>query len=247
MFQALLGVVTGFLVGSMGIGAGALATPLLILVGVSPIIAVGTDLVFALSLKVFASALYGNEGEVDLTIVKRLLMGCLPAIMLSYFILIEFSTAAGVGLVNLMVKYVLGGALILTSLLHLFKLASGGELKFTGTPPLSLELLGFTSGALLFFTSVGSGILVLAFLLGICPTPRRAVGTSLVFSLAATSMAGLLHSSLGHVDLKLAFMLLVAGLPGVMLGHRLSRRAPKRQLTAAAATTIMALGVLMLA
>jgi hypothetical protein len=44
----LSGLVVGFIVGLTGVGAGALMTPLLVLVfGVSPAVAVGTDLLYA--------------------------------------------------------------------------------------------------------------------------------------------------------------------------------------------------------
>ena len=56
------GALTGFLVGLTGVGGGALMTPLLLLLfGMAPLAAVGTDLWFAAITKLFASRVHAGE------------------------------------------------------------------------------------------------------------------------------------------------------------------------------------------
>lgn len=55
-------------------------TPLLVLVfGVAPQTAVGTDLLFAALTKIFGTAVHHRQGTVDWPVVRRLALGSLPA------------------------------------------------------------------------------------------------------------------------------------------------------------------------
>ena len=76
----LAGAITGFLIGLTGVGGGALMTPLLLLVfGVAPLSAVGTDLWFAAITKLFATRVHQGDGSIDWPVVKRLWLGSLSA------------------------------------------------------------------------------------------------------------------------------------------------------------------------
>src|SRR5689334_24351666 len=77
---SLAGLVVGLAVGATGVGGGSLMTPILILFyGISPAIAVGTDLLYASISKAFAVVLHGKNGSVDWQIVGRLSLGSVPA------------------------------------------------------------------------------------------------------------------------------------------------------------------------
>lgn len=74
------GAATGLLVGLTGVGGGALMTPLLLLVfGVAPLTAVGTDSWFAAITKLFATRVHHSHGLIDWQVVKRLWLGSLTA------------------------------------------------------------------------------------------------------------------------------------------------------------------------
>ena len=74
------GAGTGLLVGLTGVGGGALMTPLLLLLfGVAPLTAVGTDLWFAAITKMFATRVHHNRGLIDWPVVRRLWLGSLTA------------------------------------------------------------------------------------------------------------------------------------------------------------------------
>ena len=73
---ASLGVLIGTLVGLTGVGGGALLTPILILVvGIRPLTAVGTDLAFAAITKGFGTLQHKQHGTSDPQLVFRLAMG----------------------------------------------------------------------------------------------------------------------------------------------------------------------------
>ena len=77
---SLSGFVVGMLVGMTGVGGGSLMTPLLILLfGVHPATAVGTDLLYAAATKTGGSLVHGFARSIDWRVVRRLACGSVPA------------------------------------------------------------------------------------------------------------------------------------------------------------------------
>src|SRR5271165_1071142 len=77
---AVLGLGVGLLVGMTGVGGGSLMTPLLILLfGVHPVTAVGTDLLFAAATKSAGTLVNGFNRTVEWRLVALLAAGSLPA------------------------------------------------------------------------------------------------------------------------------------------------------------------------
>ena len=76
----IAGALTGFLIGLVGVGGGALMTPILLLVfGTAPTSAIGTDLWFAAITKIFATKINTQRQLIDWQIVKRLWLGSLSS------------------------------------------------------------------------------------------------------------------------------------------------------------------------
>jgi len=76
----LSGFGVGVLVGMTGVGGGSLMTPLLVLLfGIHPVTAVGTDLFFADATKTAGTLVHGLRGTVRWGIVGRLACGSVPA------------------------------------------------------------------------------------------------------------------------------------------------------------------------
>src|SRR5580700_2378025 len=89
---ALSGFVVGLLVGQTGVGGGSLMTPLLVLVfGIHPATAVGTDLLSASVTKTVGSTVHGYNKTVDWWIVVRLAAGSLPATAATLFLVSKFN------------------------------------------------------------------------------------------------------------------------------------------------------------
>src|SRR5579872_674208 len=75
----LSGFAVGLLVGMTGVGGGSLMTPLLILLfGIHPASAVGTDLLYAAVTKSAGSVVHGFNRTIDWRVVRRLAAGSIP-------------------------------------------------------------------------------------------------------------------------------------------------------------------------
>src|SRR5690348_14055979 len=91
---SLSGFVVGMLVGMTGVGGGALMTPLLILLfGVNPATAVGTDLLYAAATKTGGSLVHGFARSIDWRVVGRMASGSIPATILSLGALWHFNVS----------------------------------------------------------------------------------------------------------------------------------------------------------
>src|SRR5712664_2509533 len=77
---SLSGFLVGLVVGVTGVGGGSLMTPLLVLVfGVAPVTAVGTDLLFAALTKTGGEWAHARRGNVAWNVVGWLAAGSVPA------------------------------------------------------------------------------------------------------------------------------------------------------------------------
>ena len=232
------GLLVGAIVGVTGVGGGALMTPILVLLfGVAPTTAVGTDLLYASITKMFGTAVHQKHGTVDWQIVRRLALGSLPAAALTLL----FMHVTGEGHVKDGVVIVaLGIALIVTALGILFKepihelgkrFRLGHSARFKAMQPALTVACGVLLGVMVTLTSVGAGALGTAALVYLYPLRLNAgklVGTDLAHAIPLTLIAGLGHLTLGNVDLGLMANLLAGSIPGIVLGSLVSARAPVR-------------------
>ena len=84
----LSGFAVGAIVGLTGVGGGSLMTPLLVLLfGVHPATAVGTDLLYAALTKAGGTVAHGRKGHIDWAVTGRLALGSVPAAGLTLFLL----------------------------------------------------------------------------------------------------------------------------------------------------------------
>src|ERR1700733_1772114 len=87
-FYTVAGFAVGMLVGLTGVGGGSLMTPILIvLFGIHPATAVGTDLLYAAVTKTAGSVMHGYNRTVDWRVVRRLATGSVPATALTLLVL----------------------------------------------------------------------------------------------------------------------------------------------------------------
>lgn len=247
----IAGFLVGLLVGFTGVGGGALMTPFLILCGIAPAVAVGTDLVYAALTKTGGLYLHHRKGTVQWRIVGLLALGSLPAAVLSIQLL-QHLAHQGVDYEPL-ITTVLGVSLILTSLFLLFR----GKLGGGTTPPLLHQAQipcrvgvctvvgGVLLGVLVTLTSVGAGALGAALLILLYPRLRTVsvVGTDLAHAAFLATVSGLGHLQLGHVDLTLLGYLLMGSLPGIALGTRLGVGLPELFVRRVLGTLLLSLGV----
>ncbi|MFA7095365.1 MAG: sulfite exporter TauE/SafE family protein [Gammaproteobacteria bacterium] len=245
----IAGFVVGTIVGLTGVGGGALMTPFLVLYGVPPAIAVGTDLLYAATTKSGAVWLHGRNHTVRWRIVGLLALGSLPASAVSILTL----SRAG-GRQEALITTTLGVSLVLTSLVLLFRerLHRFGAQRwpaarrlFRRRTALLTVLAGIVLGTLVTLSSVGAGALGAAVLIVLY---RRLpavtiVGTDLAHALPLALLAGLGHLHLGTVDFTLLGSLLLGSLPGIALGTRIGIHLPEIHMRRALAMMLLAVGI----
>ena len=88
----VMGLFIGFMVGMTGVGGSALLTPILILLGINPSIAVGTDLIYNSVTKFFGSIQHWRQKSINFQVVKYLAIGSIPSAILAVIILRIFDS-----------------------------------------------------------------------------------------------------------------------------------------------------------
>jgi uncharacterized protein len=242
------GFLVGMFVGLTGMGGGAVMTPFLIsVVGIGPVVAVGTDLIYSAATKIVGAWLHTRQATVDFALVKRLAMGSVPA-GLAAVATIRFLPTAGVD-ADQAVKHALGAVLILVAIVMLCRLFVAQERGLPERWRAALEgrgtiVAGIIVGALDGFTSVGSGAPLVPFLICVYPlSPARVVGTDVFHAAILVSVTGLAHAQSGSVDWLLAVTLLMGSIPGVTLGTWIAPRAPARALRVGLAGLLLMTGL----
>ncbi|HUO44588.1 MAG TPA: sulfite exporter TauE/SafE family protein [Burkholderiales bacterium] len=244
----LSGLIIGFIVGLTGVGGGSLMTPLLVLVfGVAPAVAVGTDLLYAAITKCGGILAHGRRGNVDWQIVGRLAAGSVPAALLTTWVLHQFDVNAPA--VAVVIKATLGAALLLTALALVFRarLADWSRerqwIKPHQIAPATVAV-GAVLGVLVTISSVGAGAIGVAALFFLYPNlpTLRIVGSDIAHAVPLTLVAGLGHATLGTVNYHLLGLLLIGSLPGIWIGSHLSSAIPERWLRGALITMLVVVG-----
>jgi uncharacterized membrane protein YfcA len=229
---ALAGLGVGIVVGLTGMGGGALMTPILVLVfGVPPVAAVSSDLAASAVMKPFGGFVHARRGTVNWALVRWLCVGSVPSAFLGVLLLRLLGDDESV---QLTIRISLGVALLLAAgglLLKAWTTRRQGE-PGTGhavrVKPLPTALLGAVGGLVVGLTSVGSGSLIIVALLAMYPKLRAndLVGTDLVQAIPLVAAAASGHALFGDLHLDLAAAVLIGSVPGVLIGSRISSRAP---------------------
>ena len=232
LVQALAGFVVGLLVGLTGVGGGSLMAPILILIfGVAPTTAVGTDLWFAGITKTVGGAIHHAKQSADLAVVGRLAIGSIPAAIVTLVVLnaLQWSQVKQGWL-----PFALGLVLVATAVatiarpaLHRWILARGERGGSIGAVRLQAPLTVFAGavlGVLVTLTSIGAGALgatLLVFLYPLRLSAKQIVGTDIVHAVPLTIVAGIGHLLIGSVDGWLLLNLLAGSIPGIIIGSLL--------------------------
>ncbi len=242
----LSGIVVGALVGFTGVGGGSLMTPILILVfGIHPAAAVGTDLLYAGITKTGGSLVHGFNKNIDWKVVGLLALGSVPLTLLTVWLLyvlgIDSKTA------QQLITKVLGVALFLTAILLI---ARAPLLRFyeRHTARLTPRRVGWLTvatgamlGVLVTISSVGAGAIGVTALVLLYPKmpSQRIVGTDIVHAVPLTLLAGLGHSFLGTINLHILFSLLLGSVPAIIVSSIASSRASDGVVRAALAGVLL--------
>jgi uncharacterized membrane protein YfcA len=236
----------GVLVGMTGVGGGSLMTPLLILLfGIHPVSAVGTDLLYAAATKTGGSLIHGLARTIDWKIVGLLASGSVPATAICLYVLSHFDLSGGTA--RALITTVLGAALYLTALVLIFRrrilafyAARFGEISTTRTSVLTVAV-GAMLGFLVSISSVGAGAMGVTALILLYPKlpTARIVGTDIAHAVPLTLVGGIGYWILGSIDWHLLGLLLIGSIPGIVVGSYLATRVPEAALRLVLATTLI--------
>lgn len=228
----LTGFIVGIGIGMTGMGGALIMTPLLILLfGFSPVMAVGTDLIFASITKLFGSIQHFIQRTVHLKLVLYLSLGSIPGGLFGVIVLGVLEQTAAHGIEQFL-GHILGFLFIVIGffmLYGLFRRNRSAKSKIHAAMNKRWAVsLGFLGGFLVGMTSVGSGSLFIAILLIMSSLPAsRLVGTDIVHAFFLTLATGLLHASFGHVDWTFVLFLIIGSVPGILIGSRLTVKIPE--------------------
>ena len=245
---AIAGFLVGALVGVTGVGGGSLMTPILIvLFGVSPATAVGTDLLFAAATKTVGSLVHGFNRTIDWRVVRRLAIGSIPTTGLALMVLSWLNMRTGGA--HQMVTAVLSIALLLAAgaLIARNKIF-GISQRLANLNDRSIARLTIAMGAMLgilvTFSSVGAGAIGVTALVLLYPgvSTARIVGSDIAHAVPLTLIAGLGHGVMGSVDFHTLVSLLAGSLPGIFVGSSISARVPDTALRYVLAAVLIIVG-----
>ena len=236
----------GLLVGMTGVGGGSLMTPLLILLfGIHPSTAVGTDLLYAAATKTGGGMVHGWARSIHWPAVKRLASGSIPASILTLVVLwqLDLNSGAARSLINVVLSF----ALLLTAASLIFRRAIldslGRRLERLddGAIARATVLVGATLGVLVSISSVGAGAVGVTALLLLYPRlpMARIVGSDIAHAVPLTLIAGMGHWAMGAIDWHLMGVLLVGSLPGIVIGSYCATRVPETALRLLLAATLI--------
>ena len=245
---AIFGFGVGLLIGATGMGSGALMTPILILVfGVKPVLAVGTDLCFGAVTQSFGAWRHLRTGMVDTRLAGWLACGSVPGAVLGTALIRVLRTSAGAS-VDRIVLLAVAGAILLAAaavLVRAFLAVRHEPVYRESVLPgrwagYGAAAVAFPVGVIVGMTSTGAGTLIsVALILIFGLAPRRVVGTDVFHAAILLSAAAIANLLVGTVNLPMVGNILAGSIPGVLIGSRLVVHVPATVLR-------LVLGVVML-
>jgi hypothetical protein len=268
----IIGLFVGVSVGLTGIGAGSLLTPILLLLGVRPVDAVGASLVNSLVMKSVGAAQHDRQGTLSRPLLRALLAGAIPGALGGSLAVVYFAWRAP-GATELFLKVAIGIALALSAILLLRQILADrrerkrpksvleegaevpdGQPLDAGPLPRRLALLtvgvGALTGVVVSVTSIGSGSFLLPFLVFVFAQRirlHRIVGADVAAGAAIGLVATLVYIISGTVQAGPLLWLLLGSVPGVMIGSRTNFRLNLNGARAAVSSVTLCVAVIMVA
>jgi uncharacterized protein len=233
----LIGFVTGVIVGLTGVGGGSLMTPALIgIVGVPPVIAVGTDLLFAAITKSFGGWSHWRSGHVVKPLFWRLVLSSVAGA--ACFFAWMFFVKPDVTQLNKTIRVSLGIAVFITAIALIarpwllkwrMRFARAHPSESAAPAVFATLVLGFIIGALVAVSSIGAGAIGVTALMLLFPLLplKQIVGTDVAYAVPLTFLAGAAHASFGNLHVSLLIALLIGSIPGILLGAKICVRVPE--------------------
>lgn len=232
---SIAGLVVGTFVGLSGVGGSAILAPILILLlGVKPSIAIGTDLLYSVPTKILALVLHGRQKTVDWAVTRWLLIGGIPGGLAGLVIYALLQRSIPDSALQPILRHGIGMAILVACFgAAILWFRRGREpvpevpSDQTRTPlPAAMTIVtGAIVGILVAITSVGSGSVTLPLLILVFPRVilRRLIGSEIAFAAFLVPLAAAGHVAFGNTNWPMVLALVIGSLPGVWLGSALCR------------------------
>ena len=253
-----LGVAVGFISGMFGVGGGFLMTPLLILTGIPPAVAVAS-VPSHMAASSFSGAIsYWRRRALDPALAAMLLIAGLIGTTVGVWL---FTLLRQIGQLDLTISLsylillgVVGAMMIIESVRAIMRARGGrpAEIRRPGSHmwihglPLKMRfktskiyvsvipiwVIGFVIGFIGAIMGIGGGFLLVPALIYLIRVPTGVViGTSMVLTLVTMAYATVIHAATNHlVDALLALLLMAGGVIGAQFGARTGQRFSGEQL-----------------
>jgi uncharacterized protein len=239
--EIVLGFIIAVAIGVTGVGAGVITAPVLILfLHVPPARAVGTALVFSTAVKLLVVPMQIYRKQVDYKILRYLLAGGIPGVLVGSFILARLNSKGANGVLYA----ALGITIVVMAALNLYRM---WQHPTRGNPKdLSkwLPVIALPIGAEVGFSSAGAGAIGSLALLWMTPlTAARVVGTDLFFGLCLSMVGGGFQLTAGNYDLTILTQLIIGGVFGAFVGTYLAAITPQRAFRIVLSLWLITLGV----
>ena len=260
----LVGLVIGIAIGLTGIGGGVLVMPSLIyLLGISPVPAVGTGLLFAFITKITGVIEHYRLKNIHIKPALFFTIGSAPTTILSSHLVNYFSASGKYPGLDNFLEYLMGSILVVTAILFIIQnittsartysdgiyptrndQCKNGKNEFSNRRKTGCILCGAIFGTLIGSTSIGGGVLIIPILMIFFGLPSViTVGTSILISIIPTILGSTVYLISQNINFPVLLPMLLGSWPGVMFGSRLTARVPehilKRILIAAILTGIV--------
>jgi uncharacterized protein len=248
------GLGVGVLVGMTGIGGGSLMTPMLILLfGVTPVTAIGTDLAYAAVTKTVGGYKHWRQRTVDMRLSAWMALGSVPAAVGGVYVLTLLEDWAGRDFEDLLLLIlaiallVTGAATLVRAFLKRMHERERETIALERRHKLAAVVLGLCVGFVLGVTSAGSGALIaVGLILLFRLVPTRVVGTDVFHAAILLWAAGVAHVVAGNVDFGLVGTILLGSVPGVWVGSHWSVRVEPAVLRTTLAVVLIGAGLALL-
>ncbi|MHA1539647.1 MAG: sulfite exporter TauE/SafE family protein [Alphaproteobacteria bacterium] len=251
IWLVVLGLSIGFLSGVFGVGGGFLSTPMLILIGIPPPIAVGSQAAQLVAIAVSGVIGHARRGNVDFKMGGVLLFGGVFGSAVGIWLFgylqdvgqIDLAISLGFVVILGIISFLMLGEGLINSLLKREK-ASDVETRtssgLTGLLPFKIHFqrsniymsalipftLGFFISILVSILGIGGGFLMVPAMIYLLKMPPSVVGGTSLFQIAfVTAIVTFLQAvNYQTVDFMLAAIMLIGGVSGVQFGVRISSK-----------------------
>jgi hypothetical protein len=249
MLYVLSGLFVGIVVGLTGVGGGSLMTPILVLLfGIHPATAVGTDLLYAAATKTVGTVVHGFNGTIVWRLTGLLALGSAPTALVMIVVLKNIGPSGAAA--SSSITFLLGCALLLTAVAMLFRgrieaYATSRAFQISSPTRAVLTVLtGIVLGIFVSLSSVGAGALGVTALVLLYPElpTKQIVGSDIAHAVPLALVAGVGHWLIGSVDGATLGLLLIGSIPGIVIGSFAAPRLPEFWLRPLLALVLLVVG-----